>query len=98
MTPCESSRRNLPLNTEGAKAMSFRSAKHAKAVLSCCLSAAAVALTAPAARAASIYIGDDAAEGKTITAGGGAQADTANPLTYAFTGTGSTYTAATAQT
>src|SRR4051794_26263850 len=78
--------------------MSSRSAKSAKVILSCCLSAAAVALAAPAARAASIYIGDDAAEGTTITAGGGAQADTVNPLTYAFTGTGSTYTAATAQT
>ena len=62
------------------------------------LSAGALVFAASPAGAASFYVGDDAAEGSAVSAGGGTQADTANPLTYAFTGTGSTYTAATAQT
>jgi hypothetical protein len=60
--------------------------------------AAAAALSAPTARAAAIYIGDDAAEGKTVTAAGGTTADTVNVLTYAFSGTGSAYTSPAAQT
>jgi hypothetical protein len=61
-------------------------------------SAAVAVLFSSHAQAASLYIGDDAAEGSAVTSGGGSQADTANPLTYAFTGTGSSYIAANSQT
>lgn len=62
------------------------------------LTSAMLAVGSAPLRAASIYIGDDASEGAAVTPGGGTKADSANPLTYAFTGNGSTYTAATAQT
>ncbi len=49
-------------------------------------------------QAATLYIGDDAAEGFNVTAGGGTTADSVTQLTYAFTGAGSTYTVPFSQT
>lgn len=61
-----------------------------------CLLAAPFVVAAPAV-AAPIYIGDAAFQGLAVSSNGGTQADTLNPLTYAFTAPANVYTAPSAQ-
>src|SRR4051812_46913360 len=63
-----------------------------------CLLAAPLLFAAAPVMAAQLYIGDAATQGQAVSSNGGTQADTLNPLTYAFTAPANSYTAPSAQT